>query len=261
MNKKGGDILHASRRPLRSFPILRSGLQGMCREIGSFIDGGSEVTKLVFCINPHSYQVAIEDKEFERALFSSSLLVPDGVGIVWALRFLGLRTSERVSGPDVYHAVMQELCSRGGSAFFLGSSQHTLKKLVKSVHQKYPNVNVVGHISPSFSNRLSEEESNDIVHKINGAEPDVLWVGMTAPKQEKWLAQYEDRLAVKLACAVGAVFDFEAGTAARAPKILQVMGLEWLFRSLISPARLGRRNAISNPKFVINVLREKCSVS
>lgn len=244
-------------RPLASYSILREGAEAMRNSVRFSLDRAAGAADAIFCINPHSYEVAAHDPEFESALCSASVLVPDGIGVVWALRFLGLPTVERVSGPDVYKAVMEELSRRNGSAFYLGSSPETLSKLAASVALKYPNVRVAGVRSPSFSEMLSEEESQSIIDEVNELSPDVLWVGMTAPKQEKWLARYSVRLRVKIACAVGAVFDFEAGTVVRAPRVMQKAGLEWLFRSLVSPSRLGRRNATSNPRFVLRIVREK----
>lgn len=219
------------------------------------INSEARECRLLACINPHSYVTAEEDASFSAALQGADWLIPDGIGIVLAARFIGLPIKERVSGPDVFEALMFRLNESGGSVFFFGSSEGTLTRIREQMIASYPNVKISGTLAPPFKEEFSREESHSMIRVINEAKPDVLWVGLTAPKQEKWLHAYRGELDVKVAGAIGAAFDFFAETTKRAPLIIRRFGLEWLHRSLKSPARLGKRNASSNPKFLLSVIR------
>jgi N-acetylglucosaminyldiphosphoundecaprenol N-acetyl-beta-D-mannosaminyltransferase len=209
-------------------------------------------------LNPHSYVVATNDPDFEAALKGADMLLPDGVGVVMAGALLGIAFAERITGWDLFSGLHERLNSVGGaSVFFLGSSPNVLKRISERMLVEYPNVTVVGLLSPPFSHSFSEEETKEIVRMINGVRPDILWVGMTAPKQEKWLQANRDRLCVKLACSVGAVFDFYAGTRKRSHPIFQRLGLEWLPRLIREPRRLWRRMLVSAPVFVFHVVRAR----
>jgi len=212
---------------------------------------------IMACLNPHSFIIARDDKLFRNALKRSHWLIADGIGIVWGGRLLGKPIKDRVTGPDVFLAVMKRLNKKGGSVFFLGSTDTTLKKIQTRMKETFPNITPVGFLSPPYKQFFSDEENVAIIEKINKAKPDLLWVGMTAPKQERWLDDHRFKLDVKAAGAVGAAFDFFAETVKRSPVVMQKLGLEWLHRSLASPTRLGKRNATSNPKFVFEVLRAK----
>jgi N-acetylglucosaminyldiphosphoundecaprenol N-acetyl-beta-D-mannosaminyltransferase len=132
-----------------------------------------------------------------------------------------------------------------------------LERIVKRLRREFPHIEVCGVYSPPFKEELSDEDDAVIVRRVNEARPDVLWVGMTAPKQEKWIYKNRHRLDVPLTAAIGAVFDFYAGTRKRAPEWVCRIGLEWLPRLLREPRRLFRRNFISSPMFLLMVLQEK----
>ncbi len=210
------------------------------------------------CMNPHSYAVSLKDPEFSRALHNADWLIPDGAGVVLASKILGGQIRERVTGSDIFKGVLEALDRQGGhSVFFLGATEGTLAAIRVRMAVDYPNVRVAGSYSPPFKPHYSQDELDSMVNAVNAATPDVLWVGMTAPKQEKWIHAECGRLNVKFAAAIGAVFDFYAGRVVRSHPVFQKLGLEWLPRLIQQPRRLWRRMFISAPIFLWCVLKEK----
>ena len=207
------------------------------------------------CLNPHSYALALDDAQFSRALQAADWLIPDGAGIVLASRVLGGEIRHRVTGSDIFFGVLSELNRVGdASVFFLGSTEETLAEIGKRMARDYPNVIVSGRYSPPFKATYSQDELDEMVEAINTAAPDVLWVGMTAPKQEKWIAEMIGQLDVRFVAAIGAVFDFYAERVRRSHPIFQRLGLEWLPRLVQEPRRLWRRMFVSAPIFLWHVL-------
>lgn len=211
------------------------------------------------CFNPHSYALALEDKVFCRALKDANWLIPDGVGVVWASRLLGGKIKERVTGSDVFAGLNQRMNKAGGMrAFFLGATEETLNLIKQRMANDYQHINVAGVYSPPFKDVFSHAEISEMVKAVNSAGPDVLWVGMSAPKQEKFIMENRARLNVKFVAAVGAVFDFYAENVRRdADSWFVNHGLEWLPRLLQEPKRLWRRMFVSAPVFVWHVVRER----
>ncbi len=234
-----------------------AGLDGDINEALSIIE--SKTTgHYVACSNPHSLVEAKRDGVFSQALSAADILLPDGIGIVLAAKMLGHALSERVAGSDFFLELSRRAEVHGGLRyFFVGSSDMVLERIVKRLRSEFPHVEVCGVYSPPFKEELSDEDDDDIVRRVNQARPDILWVGMTAPKQEKWIYKNRRRLDVPLTAAIGAVFDFYAGTRKRAPQWVCKMGLEWLPRLVREPRRLFRRNFISSPMFLLMVLQEK----
>jgi N-acetylglucosaminyldiphosphoundecaprenol N-acetyl-beta-D-mannosaminyltransferase len=213
------------------------------------------------CINPHSFVMAQKDTNFAQALKCSSWLIPDGIGVVLASRFFTKRLQKRVTGPDIFHEIMVRLDSIGGSVIFFGSSESNLKAIEAMVARDYSAITVLATISPPFVDELDEEQNECAVDQINRLSPDLLWVGMTAPKQEKWTFRNRSRLEVGVAADVGAVFDFASGNIPRAPTIFRRYGLEWLFRFLKDPLRLARRTFVSAPMFLLLITLEKLAAT
>lgn len=213
--------------------------------------------RIINTINPHSYCVALKDVDFRNALKNSDILLPDGIGIVWAEKFLNDNSIKKIAGYDLFLFLMNKLNNENGSVFFLGASCTTLEKIRRKALINYPNISLASY-SPPYKSNFSEMDSNLMCEKVNSFKPDVLFVGMTAPKQEKWVYHNKSKLNVNTICSIGAVFDFYAGNIERAPKFLVGLGLEWLHRSFKS-YRLFRRNFISNPKFIIEILKLKLS--
>jgi N-acetylglucosaminyldiphosphoundecaprenol N-acetyl-beta-D-mannosaminyltransferase len=207
------------------------------------------------CANPHSLVVARKDPQFREALESASAVVADGVGCQWGAALSGVSVGPRITGTDFFLAVMAALNRAGGRAFFFGSSDAVLEKLAARAGHDFPRV-ATAMLSPPFR-PWSEEENRQMIEDIRRFRPDVLWVGMTAPKQEKWVASNVARLQVPVIGSIGAVFDYYAGVTHRAPQWICNLGLEWLYRLPREPKRLWRRTFVSAPAFLWLVLVER----
>jgi N-acetylglucosaminyldiphosphoundecaprenol N-acetyl-beta-D-mannosaminyltransferase len=206
------------------------------------------------CANPHALVTAQTDRLFECALNAASLVVADGVGVSIMARVAGVEIGPRITGSDFFLAVTQALQRRGrGRVFFFGSTTRVLDLMAQRFTQEFPALTLCGMLSPPFGS-WSERQNADMVASINRAAPDVLWVGMTAPKQEKWVEANRQQLDVPVIGSIGAVFDFYGGTHPRAPAWMCKAGIEWLYRLAREPRRMWRRNFVSTPKFVALVL-------
>ena len=226
-----------------------SGLTGCVKEMTEWIDKGNHF-RWMSCINPYSYVVSLEDKMFSQSLRDADWLIPDGIGIVIASQFLKGGIRVRVTGADVFFALQDQLNRAGGhSIFFLGSTEETLEAISARMKNDYPNLRLGGTYSPPYKPDFSQEDTDAMVAAVNASGADVLWVGMTAPKQEKWIFQNRQRLNVKFAGAFGAVFDFYTGRVKRAHPVFRKWGLEWLVRLVREPRRLWRRYLVSSPLF------------
>jgi N-acetylglucosaminyldiphosphoundecaprenol N-acetyl-beta-D-mannosaminyltransferase len=214
--------------------------------------------RIINTINPHSYLNTQSDKVFFEALKSSDVLLPDGIGIVWAKRLLYKNKIKKIAGYDLFLHLMNDLNNKKGSCFFLGASDNTLKMIITRASKEFPNVSVHCY-SPPYKKEFTNEDNVKMYTLVNKVEPDILFVGMTAPKQEKWVYNNNININVKLICSIGAVFDFYSGTVSRPSKFWIKSGLEWLPRFLYEPIRLAKRNLISTPKFILQVLYMKIS--
>ena len=214
---------------------------------------------LINTINAHSYNTALKDPLFAEALQKGDVLIPDGASIVMACRWLKAKSqpTERIAGWDLFELEMERLNRKGGKCFFMGSSEKVLGLIREKAARVYPNITVETY-SPPYKPEFSEEDNRAIIHAINTAKPDLLWIGMTAPKQEKWTYTHWNELDIDCHCGnIGAVFDFFAGTVERAPKWWQEHSLEWLYRLMKEPRRMWRRYIIGNALFLLNVAKEK----
>jgi len=214
---------------------------------------------LISTLNAHSFNTVQKDDDFHKALLFSDILLPDGISVVWAMWMLTGQKLQKIAGADLFKFEMERIDALGGTCFFLGSSDETLKKIHKRASQEYPNVRVFSY-SPPYKSGFSEKETKLMIDEVNAVEPDVLFMGMTAPKQEKWAYQNFDKLTVGHVCCIGAVFDFYAGMVNRAPDWLIKIGFEWLYRLIKEPRRMWRRYLIGNLKFIWYVVREKIRV-
>ena len=270
---------------------------------------------LINTINAHSYNTARKDELFAEALTNGDVLIPDGVSIVKACRWIKAKSlpKERIAGWDLFEFEMNKLeecgmknvecgvngeeCGMNNSSLdnlqsasadhscsgkrlyepsaklktqnskfrerpltvmFMGSSEKVLDLIVKRAAEVYPHLKVVTY-SPPYKPEFSEEDNKAIIDAINAVDPDLLWIGMTAPKQEKWTYSHWNELNIHCHVGtIGAVFDFFAGTVERAPIWWQRHGLEWLYRLLKEPKRMWRRYIIGNTLFLWNMLKEKC---
>ncbi len=258
---------------------------------------------LINTINAHSYNTARKDELFAEALTNGDVLIPDGVSIVKACRWIKAKSlpKERIAGWDLFEFEMNKLeecgmknvecgvngeeCGMNNSSLdnlqsasadhsklktqnskfrerpltvmFMGSSEKVLDLIVKRAAEAYPHLKIVTY-SPPYKPEFSEEDNKAIIDAINAVNPDLLWIGMTAPKQEKWTYSHWNELNIHCHVGtIGAVFDFFAGTVERAPIWWQRHGLEWLYRLLKEPKRMWRRYIIGNTLFLWNMLKEK----
>lgn len=214
---------------------------------------------LINTINAHSYNTALKDSLFAEALTKGDVLIPDGASIVMACKWLKAKSQpkERIAGWDLFVYEMEKLNTHGGKCFFMGSSDKVLALIKAKAAEIYPNI-IVETYSPPYKQEFTYEDNKAIIDAINTAKPDLLWIGMTAPKQEKWAYTHWNELDINCHCGtIGAVFDFFAGTVERAPKWWQEHSLEWLYRLIKEPKRMWRRYIIGNTLFIINIIKEK----
>lgn len=207
---------------------------------------------IINTINPHSFCVAEKDLQFRKSLVESDILLPDGIGIVWAEMFLNRNSIKKIAGYDLFLHIMKKMNKEKGSVFFLGASNETLNKIKINSNKEFPNV-IINSYSPPYKDVFSEEESKNMYNAVNAKNPDVLFVGMTAPKQEKWVFENKDMLNTNVICSIGAVFDFYSGSIKRSHPFWITMGLEWLPRLIKEPKRLFYRNFISTPNFILKI--------
>jgi N-acetylglucosaminyldiphosphoundecaprenol N-acetyl-beta-D-mannosaminyltransferase len=183
---------------------------------------------------------AMHDESLQEMLCSCDLIVPDGMPIVWASRLMGCRLKERVSGIDMVPRLAELAARRGWGMFLLGASEPSSRAAAEVLSRRFPRLRIVGRYSPPVSD-LADMDHEEILSRIERAQPDILLVAMGHPKQERWLAMHRDRLRVPLCMGVGASLDFLAGAVSRAPVWMQRTGLEWLYRAAQEPQRLAQR--------------------
>lgn len=211
---------------------------------------------LINTLNAHSYNMAQQDPVFREALLKGDVLIPDGASIVMAKKWLTGERMERTAGWDLFVFEMERLNRKGGCCFFLGSSTRTLELIRERARKDYPRIRIETY-SPPYKTEFSDEENQAMIEAVNAVQPDLLWIGMTAPKQEKWAYRHCGALQVKGHIGtIGAVFDFYAGTVKRAPLWWQRHGLEWLYRLLKEPRRMWKRYIIGNLLFFWYILKE-----
>lgn len=214
------------------------------------------------CANPHSLEVARKDPMLHDAIMAADLVTPDGIGIVLASRLLAGSISERVCGPDLLSRLCHYLEDRrpGTRMFFMGSTDENLATLARRFRDDYPRLDFRGALAPPFREAFSGEENDRLIERINAAEPEILWLGLGAPKQEKWAYRHRDRLRVALIGPIGGAFDWYTGRIKLPPIWMQRAGLQWLHRLAQEPRRLWRRN-LDSPVFLARVLRQRLSGS
>lgn len=201
------------------------------------------------CIsNVHTTVMAYEDEDYRKIQNSALLALPDGKPLSVVSKKRGFTEAERVAGPDLMERIFRESAKKGYLHYFYGSTPGTLTALSEKLQTKYPGIRIVGMEAPPFR-ELTREEDAACVGRINGSGPDIVWVGLGAPKQERWM--YAHRECINgLMIGVGAGFDFHAGTVKRAPKWVQNIGMEWFYRLYQDPKRLWKRYVSTNWKFL-----------
>ena len=192
--------------------------------------------------------------DFKYILKFVDLFTPDGIPFVWIARLKGFNIKKRVPGPDIMAGFFKTAEKEGFSNYFYGDTADTLQALKIKLLEKFPNLRIAGSYSPPFRN-ISEEEDKEIIEKINQARPDVLWVGLGVPKQEKWIFEHRDKLKVPVVMGVGAAFKFLSGEIKRAPRWIGDLGFEWLWRLFREPKRMWKRVFIDGPVFLWLIMK------
>ena len=223
--------------------------------VTSWLEDEPRKCRYFACLNQHSVEVAAADVTFHNSLVSADFLTADGIGVVHASRLLGGQIRKRLTGMDMFLGIAAAMDrAKQGSFFFLGSTEETLHKIREEMASKFPHVVVAGTYSPPFKPEFSEADNRRMIEAVNESNADVLWVGLTAPKQEKWIFENREHLNVGFAAPVGAVFDMFVGNITRVSPFLQDLGFEWLHRLVQEPRRLWRRTFVSGPRFLLRVL-------
>ena len=233
---------------------------------GSLTDLGHEKL-LINTINAHSYNVAQKDEAFAEALRMSDVLLPDGISVVMAAKLLALFPKrqqsgnlKKIAGEDLFYYEMNRLQTVKGKAFFLGSTEEVLAKIKERASIEFPHVEL-HTFSPPYKPEFSDEDNEQMIQSINAVNPDVLFIGMTAPKQEKWAYKTvnSEQLTVDNChvCCIGAVFDFYAGTVTRAPRWVIKIGFEWFYRLVKEPRRMWKRYLVGNVLFIAGIFSER----
>jgi N-acetylglucosaminyldiphosphoundecaprenol N-acetyl-beta-D-mannosaminyltransferase len=258
------DRAASQRAPLRVAPpsIPRVDVLGVGISAIDMAQAMAEITRWVekgerhyVCVTGvHGVMEARRDPELRQIHNASGLTTPDGMPLVWAGHRAGATHMRRVYGPDLMLAVSELAAQRGWASFFYGGGPGVPELLAERLTARFPGLRVAGTWSPPFRPPTAEEDQA-IVELINRSGADLVWVGLSTPKQERWMAEHAGRLEVKALLGVGAAFDIHAGLLAQAPPWMQRSGLEWLYRLGREPTRLWRRYLRNNPRFVVEILR------
>jgi N-acetylglucosaminyldiphosphoundecaprenol N-acetyl-beta-D-mannosaminyltransferase len=204
----------------------------------------------------HGVMESRRDERLRDIHNTAGLVTPDGMPLVWLLKLAGHRHADRVYGPDLLPAVVAHGESRGHRHFFYGATPETLQRLTTSLLRRCPNARIVGVLAPPFG-PVTAEEDRAAVAAINDSGADIVWVGLSTPKQERWMAAHRAVLQASVLIGVGAAFDFHAGTLRQAPRFMQRSGLEWAFRLAMEPRRLWRRYLRNNPQFLLEICMQR----
>jgi len=201
----------------------------------------------------HGVMESQHDRELRRIHNEAGLVTPDGMPLVWISRLKGRSQVERVYGPDLMLAVCEVSERKGYRHFLYGGGEGVAERLASRLKQRFPGLVIAGTFYPPFR-PLEPLEDAEIVRRINDTSPDIVWIGLSTPKQERWMRAHVGRLTAPVLVGVGAAFDFHAGLKPQAPRWMQRAGLEWLFRLAAEPRRLWRRYLFNNPRFVFLVV-------
>jgi N-acetylglucosaminyldiphosphoundecaprenol N-acetyl-beta-D-mannosaminyltransferase len=224
------------------------------RTIGEWIDGGER--QYVCVTGVHGVMESQRSAELRHIHNAAGMVTPDGMPLAWLLRLGGHADSDRVCGPELMPRLFVESQRRGDRHYLYGATQATLQRLQQELLAIAPKARIVGTYSPPFR-PLTPAEDSRIVAEINAARPDIVWVGLSTPKQELWMAAHRTRLDAAVLIGVGAAFDIQAGAIARAPHFLRRTGFEWTYRLFKEPRRLWRRYLANNPRFLAMIIMQK----
>lgn len=211
------------------------------------------------CVTPaHGVMECYHQPELRKIFNRSGLTTPDGMGIVWLLKLKGHRHVSRVYGPDLTLAVCEHSVQRGWRHYFYGGEDRVADQLAENLKNRFPGLQIAGTNSPPFRT-LTEEEDRSITEGINNTNADIIWVGVSTPKQEKWMSEHLGKVNATVMIGVGAAFDFLSGRKKQAPRWIQRSGLEWVFRFATEPRRLWKRY-IQYPLFILLVIGQALGI-
>jgi N-acetylglucosaminyldiphosphoundecaprenol N-acetyl-beta-D-mannosaminyltransferase len=234
--------------------VSRYNLTETMEQMSSAIEEGKKLRIAVTPVNCLLW--ARKNRELNAVYNSADIVTADGVPVVWASRLLSEPIRGRVTGLDLLPAFSEISARKNYSFFFLGAAEGVAEKLADKLRSTYPGLQIAGTWSPPFRERFSGEENREMVERINQSGADVLWVSLTAPKQDLWIASHFDQLNVSVAIGVGAAFDVVAGNISRAPLWMQQNGLEWFYRLIKEPGRLSKRYLVEAPVFIPLIFKQ-----
>lgn len=233
------------------FNVRAIQIPGTIKLIRKWIRRGYKGRHIVVA-NTHVLAQGVQDPLFRKMLHDSDAIIPDGMPLIWILRFKGWLLRHRVSGPDLMDILFKEDVRQGWKLrhYFYGGSKLALRLMMKKLRKKYPSLILCGSYSPPFR-QLTPEEDRRAIRKINQTKPDIVWVGLGSPKQELWIYHHKKVVKASVFLGVGQAFDLAAGRALRAPLWMRENGFEWLYRLIYNPRRLWKRYLIDGGYFVI----------
>ncbi len=217
-----------------------------------------ERKKHYICV-PNAYLTVIanNDNEVLNIINKAEFVIPDGMPLVWYSKTFKKSISSRISGYDFFYQYCKKMDQNKMSCFlFGGENEDVARRIIKRIKEDFGNIEIAGYFTPPFLEEFKGDIKKEILSIINKKKPDVVWVGLSAPKQEKWIYDNIRRLDAKMVCGVGAVFNFYSGKVKRAPQWMQKIGFEWLFRMFAEPRRLFKKYVVFNTKFTLLILKD-----
>lgn len=241
------------RHSILGVPVSVVDMPSALATLGSWI--AAKQARYICASDVHSVMRAQEEDRHMAALIQADMVLPDGMPLTWVARMRGETAMQRVSGPDFMLAAMERSQTTGWRHYFYGGADGVAGLLAQTLSENYPGLNVVGTAAPPFR-PLTADETADAVAQIRSAKPDIVWVGLGCPKQERWMMEHLGALDGVVLVGVGAAFDFHTGRVKRAPLWMRRRGFEWLHRLISEPARLWQRYLIQAPRFVVFTILE-----
>jgi len=231
------------------------------QEVIKTIENLIEKKEQIYVVTPNvDHIVKLQsDVDLRKVYEDARLILADGMPLMWAAKLLGSPLKEKISGSDLFPKLCEVAAEKGYKLFFLGGRPGAALKASEVLKSKYPHIQIVGVYSPPFGFENDKEENDKIIKMIKDAEPDILFVGLGAPKQEKWIYRHKDECQVPVSIGIGVSFEFVSGMVKRAPIWMQKAGLEWFWRLMMEPKRLWKRYLIDDMKFFWLVFKQKLS--
>lgn len=247
MDREAGIEPAVKRVDILGLHVSAVDLDSATRQVAAWID--QRQSEYVCVTGVHGVMESQRDPELLRIHNAAGMVTPDGMPLVWCSRLAGSTEVKRVYGPDLMLRVCAQSVSKGWRHFFYGAAPGVAEQLAANLQREFPGLEVVGTHSPPYR-ELTADELHDIANLINSSGADIVWIGLSTPKQERWMSRLRSLLEPPVLIGVGAAFDIHAGNLRQAPRWMQRSGLEWLFRLLMEPRRLWKRYLKSNPAFV-----------